>query len=49
LDLARPGSDLDDMRYRMKALVATASVQEAIKPYARTMALPFTIPNAGVN
>lgn len=49
LDLASPGSDLDDMRYRMKALVATAAVQEAIKPYARTMALPFTISNAGVN
>jgi tetratricopeptide (TPR) repeat protein len=48
-DLARPGSDLDDMRYRMKALVATASVQDAIKPYARTMALPFTIANARVN
>ena len=48
-DLARPGSDLNDTRYRMVALVASASVQDAIKPYARTMALPFTIANAGVN
>ena len=48
-DPALPGSDLNDMRYRMKALVASAPVQEAIKPYARTMALPFTIANARVN
>jgi hypothetical protein len=48
-DLARPGSDLNDTRYRMTALVASASVQDSIKPYARTMALPFTIANAGVN
>ncbi|MCE9522669.1 MAG: hypothetical protein K8S25_09590 [Alphaproteobacteria bacterium] len=48
-DWARPGSDLNDSRYRMKALVASASVQDAIKPYARTMALPFTNVNARVN
>ena len=42
-DPANPVSDQNDMRYRMKALVATAVVQDAIKPYARTMPLPFTI------
>ena len=45
-DPANPVADQSDMRYRMKALVATAAVQEAIKPYARSMALPFTIANA---
>jgi hypothetical protein len=49
LDLPGPGSDLNDMRYRMKALVASAAVQDAIKPYARTMALPFTVANARIN
>lgn len=44
-----PATDQSDMRYRMKALVASASVQEAIKPYARTMALPFMMANARVN
>lgn len=48
-DFGLPGSDLNDMRYRMRALVASAPVQEAIKPYARTMALPFTVANARVN
>lgn len=38
-----------DIRYRMKALVASDAVQEAIKPYARTIALPFTIANARIN
>lgn len=38
-----------DMRYRMKALVASDAVQDAIKPYARTIALPFTIANARSN
>lgn len=38
-----------DIRYRMKALVASDAVQAAIKPYARTIALPFTIANARIN
>jgi hypothetical protein len=45
-DPANPVSDQNDMRYRMKALVASAAVQEAIKPYARSMPLPFTIANS---
>jgi hypothetical protein len=44
-----PATDRSDMRYRMKALVASAVVQEAIKPYARTMALPFMMANARTN
>jgi hypothetical protein len=38
-----------DIRYRMKALVGSDAVQAVIKPYARTIALPFTIANARVN
>ncbi len=45
-DPVNPVADQSDMRYRMKALVATAAVQDAIKPYARSIALPFTIANA---
>lgn len=45
-DPMRPVTDQNDMRYRMKALVASAQVQDAIKPYARSIALPFTIANA---
>jgi len=45
-DPANPAADLNHMRYRMTALVASAAVQEAIKPYARSIALPFTIANA---
>ncbi len=48
-DPSVPATDQSDMRYRMKALVASASVQEAIKPYARTMALPFMMANARAN
>ena len=44
-----PATDQSDMRYRMKALVASAAVQDAIKPYARTMALPFMMANARGN
>lgn len=39
-------ADRNDMHYRMTALVASAAVQEAIKPHARTIALPFTFANA---
>lgn len=45
-DPANPAADHNHMRYRMTALVASAAVQEAIKPYARSIALPFTIANA---
>jgi tetratricopeptide (TPR) repeat protein len=45
-DPINPVSDQNDMRYRMKALVATAAVQEAIQPYGRSIPLPFTIANA---
>jgi hypothetical protein len=48
-DPANPSADLNHMRYRMTALVASAAVQEAIKPYARSIALPFTIANARPN
>lgn len=45
-DPTKAVSDQHDMRYRMKALAASAAVQGAIKPYGRTIALPFTIANA---
>lgn len=45
-DPIKPVSDQSDMRYRMRALVATAAVQDAIKPYARSIPLPFTIANS---
>jgi hypothetical protein len=48
-DPANPSADLNHMRYRMTALVASAAVQDAIKPYARSIALPFTIANARPN
>jgi tetratricopeptide (TPR) repeat protein len=48
-DPLAPATDQSDMRYRMTALVASAAVQEAIKPYARTMALPFMMANARSN
>ncbi len=45
-DPIMPVANQSDMRYRMRALVATAAVQEAIKPYARSIPLPFTIANS---
>ncbi|MFM9865598.1 MAG: hypothetical protein ACKVRO_18555 [Micropepsaceae bacterium] len=45
-DPIAPVADQSDLRYRMRALVATAAVQEAIAPYARSIPLPFTIANA---
>jgi tetratricopeptide (TPR) repeat protein len=48
-DPAKPIGDRNDMRYRMTALVASAEVQSAIMPYARSMGLPFTMANAGIN
>ena len=42
-DTSKAGTDLSDLRYRMRALVATNEVQDAIKSYARTMGLPFAI------
>lgn len=45
-DPIKPVADQSDMRYRMRALVATAAVQAAIAPYARSIPLPFTIANA---
>ena len=48
-DPAKPLGDQNDMRYRMTALVASSAVQDAIKPYARTIGLPFTMANAPLN
>ncbi len=48
-DPAKPIGDRNDMRYRMTALVASADVQSAIMPFARSIALPFTMANAGLN
>ncbi len=45
-DPVKPVADHSDMHYRMRALVATASVQEAIAPYARSIPLPFMIANS---
>ena len=43
-----PASDLLDMRYRLRALAASDAVQEALKPYGRTVPLPFLSSAAGV-
>jgi hypothetical protein len=45
-DPAKAGTDLSELRYRMRAVVAGDVVQEAIKAYARTLGLPFTIANS---
>lgn len=45
-DPSRAGTDLADLRYRMRALAASHEVQEAIKAYARTLGLPFTNVNS---
>lgn len=45
-DRSKAGSDLNDLRYRLRALVATEAVQEGLKPHARTMGLPFTFATA---
>lgn len=45
-DPSKPGSDQSDLRYRMRALVATEVVQAAVQAYARTMGLPFTVVNS---
>lgn len=45
-DPAKAGTDLSERRYRMRAVVAGDTVQEAITSYARTLGLPFTIANA---
>ena len=45
-DPIKPVADQSDMRYRMRALVATEAVQAAIAPYARSIPLPFTIANS---
>ncbi len=48
-DPPKPDADHNNMRYRMTALIASAEVQEAVKPYARTIGLPFTMANARPN
>lgn len=48
-DPMTPNGDQNDMRYRMNALVASAAVQEAIKPVGRSIALPFKMSNARPN
>lgn len=45
-DRSKAGTDLNDLRYRLRALVASESVQEAIRPQARTLGLPFTFATA---
>lgn len=45
-DPIKPVADRSDLRYRMRALVATEAVQDAIKPFARSIPLPFTIANS---
>jgi tetratricopeptide (TPR) repeat protein len=45
-DPAKAGSDQKDLRYRMRALVASNEVQDAVKAYARTLGLPFTLANS---
>jgi len=45
-DPATAGTDLSELRYRMRAVVAGDAVQDAIKAYARTLGLPFTIANS---
>ena len=45
-DPSKPGTDQSDLRYRMRALVASTPVQDAIKAYARTLGLPFTSANS---
>jgi hypothetical protein len=42
-DPAKAGTGLSELRYRMRALVAGDVVQDALKAYARTMGLPFTL------
>lgn len=43
-----PLTDLRDVRYRLRALAASDAVQAALKPYARTVPLPFLSSTAGV-
>ena len=45
-DRSKAGTDLNDLRYRLRALVASESVQAAIKSQARTLGLPFTFATA---
>jgi len=44
-----PKADLRDMRYRLRALAASDAVQAALKPYGRTVALPFLSSTTGVH
>lgn len=45
-DPAKAGTDLSELRYRMRALVTRDDVQSALKAYGRTLGLPFTISNS---
>ena len=40
-DRSKPGTDVRDDSYRLRALVASAVVQEAMVEHGRTLALPF--------
>ena len=42
-DPVKAGTDLSELRYRMRAVVAGDPVQNAMKTYARTLGLPFTM------
>ena len=42
-----PQSDPRDLRYRLRALAASEAVQAALKPYGRTVPLPFSSATAG--
>lgn len=43
-----PKVDLRDMRYRLRALAASDVVQAALKPYGRTVPLPFLSTATGI-
>ncbi|MBI1210753.1 MAG: hypothetical protein GC190_04775 [Alphaproteobacteria bacterium] len=43
-----PNVDLRDLRYRLRALAASDVAQAALKPYGRTIALPFLSSTAGI-
>ena len=47
-DPLNPNADLRDLRYRIRALAADDAVQAALKPYGRTVPLPFLSSSAGI-
>jgi hypothetical protein len=41
-DRSKPGTDVRDFSYRLRALVASEAVQSAMPAHGRTLALPFS-------